>query len=506
VNKTPTKKQLNTLLEHYQHGRFDEAKKVAELITKEFPNHYFGWKVLGVVLKEMDRINEALVAMKKSLELEPKDSESHNNLGVMLKDLGKLNESRISFSQAITLNPDDAEAYSNLSLVNREMGKLEEAKKNCLQAISLKPDLAEAHNNLALILQRLGKTEEAEASYLQAISLKPDLAEAHNNLGTVFEEKGKLEEAKGWYIKAILLDPNYYLAINNIGNIYKKMGRLEEARENFKKVIELQPTYIDALWNLSASESKIDNAEYWLNEILKKKENHLPSKLMKAALRFYMGDKNYFNSLRQSEYFQHAYMRSFSWVFSLQNLPELYFNRWHFFDAIVEKSVISKPFYEFGVWNGISFEYLIKHYKKGYGFDTFEGLPEDWHIGNKIEKKGKYSSEGSVPQIKGGEFIKGKFEDTLPVFFSEDRPTASLINYDADLYSSTICALNFTKKIIDKDTILIFDEFIMNESWEEDEFRALNEFCSINQLKYEVLAVSFFSKQVAVKLTDKKDV
>ena len=77
---------------------------------------------------------------------------------------------------------------------------------------------------------------------------------------------------------------------------------------------------------------------------------------------------------------------------------------------------------------------------------------------------------------------------------------ASVINFDADLYSSTICALNFSKPVIDKDTILIFDEFIMNESWEQDEFKALNEFCSINHCSYEVVAISFFTKQVAVKL------
>ena len=53
---------------------------------------------------------------------------------------------------------------------------------------------------------------------------------------------------------------------------------------------------------------------------------------------------------------------------------------------------------------------------------------------------------------------------------------------------------------MDKDTILIFDEFIINPSWEQDEFKALNEFCSINQYSYEVIAVSFFTKQVAVKL------
>ena len=106
-----------------------------------------------------------------------------------------------------------------------------------------------------------------------------------------------------------------------------------------------------------------------------------------------------------------------------------------------------------------------------------------------------------MPNINGGEFIVGEFEDTLPAFFSETRPMASVINFDADLYSSTICALNFSKSVIDKDTILIFDEFIMNDSWEQDEFKALNEFCSNNHCSYEVIAISFFTKQVAVKLT-----
>ena len=147
-----------------------------------------------------------------------------------------------------------------------------------------------------------------------------------------------------------------------------------------------------------------------------------------------------------------------------------------------------------------TFKYLIKAFKKGYGFDTFTGLPEDWDLGSHIEKKGAYTNEGNVPKIKGGEFIVGKFEDTLPVFFSESHPMASVINFDADLYSSTICALNFSKSVMDKDTILIFDEFIINESWEQDEFRALNEFCSNNHYSYEVIAISFFTKQVAVKL------
>ena len=90
-------------------------------------------------------------------------------------------------------------------------------------------------------------------------------------------------------------------------------------------------------------------------------------------------------------------------------------------------------------------------------FGNFSGLPEDWHH----EPKGSYSSYQGVPKIEGGEFIVGKFEDTLQGFFATERPKASLINFDADLYSSTLCALNYSNKVIDEKTILIFDEFFL---------------------------------------------
>ena len=60
---------------------------------------------------------------------------------------------------------------------------------------------------------------------------------------------------------------------------------------------------------------------------------------------------------------------------------------------------------------GSSFKHLIKTFKKGYGFDT-HWSPENWHH----EKIGTYSSDGNIPSIKGGIFIKGEFKDSLPKF------------------------------------------------------------------------------------------
>ena len=147
-----------------------------------------------------------------------------------------------------------------------------------------------------------------------------------------------------------------------------------------------------------------------------------------------------------------------------------------------------------------SFNFIIQNIKKGYGFDTFTGLPENWQVGNKIEKAGSYSNSNKIPEIKGGKFIKGEFKKTLPNFFSKPRSVASLINIDVDLYSSTICVLENMRNIVDKDTIIIFDEFLINDTWEQDEAKALFEFCSKYNYKYEVIAYSFFSKQVAIKL------
>ena len=53
--------------------------------------------------------------------------------------------------------------------------------------------------------------------------------------------------------------------------------------------------------------------------------------------------------------------------------------------------------------------------------------------------------------------------------------------------------------MIDTKTVLIFDEFLMNDNWEEDECKALDEFCEKYSLSFEVLAVSFYTKQIAIR-------
>ena len=185
----PSHAELNSLLEHYQNGRNDDAEKLAILITREFPNHPFSWKVLGTILKQTGRLSEALNANQKVVQLASQDSEAHNNLGNTLKEVGRLEEAEASYRQAIALKPNFAEAHNNLGNTLKELGRLEEAEASYRQAIALKPNFAEAHNNLGNTLKELGRLEEAEASYRQAIALKPDFSGALLNRGQLLFDK-----------------------------------------------------------------------------------------------------------------------------------------------------------------------------------------------------------------------------------------------------------------------------------------------------------------------------
>jgi hypothetical protein len=119
---------------------------------------------------------------------------------------------------------------------------------------------------------------------------------------------------------------------------------------------------------------------------------------------------------------------------------------------------------EFGVAAAHSFKWwLAKNTNPGsefYGFDTFEGLPEDW---GRHFKKGDMSA--SLPEIDDNRagFYKGIFQDTLHGFIEQKeyslKTRQKVVHMDADLFSSTIFVLSQLHPYLNKGDIIFFDEF-----------------------------------------------
>lgn len=143
---------------------------------------------------------------------------------------------------------------------------------------------------------------------------------------------------------------------------------------------------------------------------------------------------------------------------------------------------------EFGVFRGDSIrEWLGLNQNKQsrfFGFDSFEGLPEDWRDG---QAKGHFNVQGKPPQIDDPRvnFVKGWFENTIPPFARQFSTTNRLvIHLDADLYSSSMLALVHFGPFMSSGTLLLFDEFYDREN----EFKALMDWQRIYRKSFRILA------------------
>ena len=153
---------------------------------------------------------------------------------------------------------------------------------------------------------------------------------------------------------------------------------------------------------------------------------------------------------------------------------------------------------EFGVRKGKTTKEIAKRIKSRicHGFDSFEGLPEDWS--GQQYAKGAYSENGKIPKLpKNVKIHKGWFKDTVPKFSKTITEKIAFIHFDCDLYSSTKTILDHIGNRIEKDTILIFDEYFNYPNWKQHEYRAFQEFVKKRKISYEYLA---FTSKAAVCL------
>ena len=145
---------------------------------------------------------------------------------------------------------------------------------------------------------------------------------------------------------------------------------------------------------------------------------------------------------------------------------------------------------EFGVYKGASIKRwtsLNTHPDSRFaGFDTFHGLPEDWHNFT-VTPKGTFDVGGDIPQVNDPRlrFFKGLFQETLPGFLKTFSPQSRLlIHCDADIYSATLYVLTSLNAWLVPGSIIIFDDFTSYNN----EFRAFMNFTQAYvQLKYKVL-------------------
>lgn len=155
---------------------------------------------------------------------------------------------------------------------------------------------------------------------------------------------------------------------------------------------------------------------------------------------------------------------------------------------------------EFGVRRGTSLDHIADAAGQDvHGFDSFEGLPEGWVN----SPRGVLTTGSQLPPVRDNAHLHvGWFEDSLPPFLAAHPEPVRLVNVDSDIYASARTVLTALADRVRPGTVIVFDEYIGNRSWRDDEYRAFQEFAAENAVQYEYFAASPYTKQVAVRVLE----
>jgi predicted O-methyltransferase YrrM len=166
--------------------------------------------------------------------------------------------------------------------------------------------------------------------------------------------------------------------------------------------------------------------------------------------------------------------------------------------AFLKSTIKSGLILEFGVYGGYTINIIATQTQQNvYGFDSFEGLPEDWRPGY---DQGTFKIK--LPKVKKNVIlIKGWFNQTLPQFIKKNNDKCKFIHIDSDLYSSAKTVLNNLRKNIVPGTVIAFNDFFNYPGWREGESKAFFEFVQKNNLKYEYLAYHSLGGGVVIRIT-----
>ena len=194
VTNNPPQEVIDQLINLYKQNQLEVVVKIAQALTKQYPETFMLWNILGTSAAQIDMPDQAIIALKKVISLKPDYADVYVNLAVVLKQQKKLDEAIEACNKAVLLKPDNTNAYYNMGNVLNDQGKLDEAVEAYNKAISLNPDHALAYNNIGNALKDQGKIEASIEAYNKSISLNPDYPETHKNLGLALLQTSRIKE------------------------------------------------------------------------------------------------------------------------------------------------------------------------------------------------------------------------------------------------------------------------------------------------------------------------
>lgn len=149
----------------YAQNQIDDALKLLKS-KDEAHTTAQDWLLIGNILQDKDKLDEAVYMFKKSIEADPKYYKAYYNLGYIYLIREKPNMALVQFKKAVKYKDDFAYGYYNMGCAYLKLKQYGNARYNFFRAIDTKGDEPIFYYNLAYTFKMQGKEKQAQ-TYLE---------------------------------------------------------------------------------------------------------------------------------------------------------------------------------------------------------------------------------------------------------------------------------------------------------------------------------------------------
>lgn len=247
----PPPSNLNAALNFLQQGHPEECvRQCLEILTHDSQNSSAN-HILALAYRAKGEMQTAEITIFTAVNLAPKNASILNSYGLILMEQGKLDKALIALSKAIQVDGSFAPAHTNLGHVQSRLNNTGDAERHYQMALALNPGLTDALVQLALLLRQQGRGSEL-ADRLAA----PD--QDQNNdpglllvKGLVAYDRSLFSQAETLFRKGTQIAPNSALLWGNLALSLARQERDKDARVAYETAVRLDPNNAEVRTNFA---------------------------------------------------------------------------------------------------------------------------------------------------------------------------------------------------------------------------------------------------------------
>ena len=199
--------------------------------------------------KENDRkffYDEALIAFKKAVELDPDFAMAHYRVA---QTSSNLEEKETAIKRAKALSPNTTEKERLFieglyaSRVEKDRGKYIRIRRQMAEKYPREKEIVYI---LGSISYGMGDFDKAIKEYNKVLELDPNHGLTHNQLGYTYLDRGDFSKALEHFKKYVSINPGEVNPLDSLADAYFQMGKLDEAIAMYKDAVVIRSDFDSA--------------------------------------------------------------------------------------------------------------------------------------------------------------------------------------------------------------------------------------------------------------------